>query len=108
MISSGRGKVFLQGERWKKMHGIALRPVNPDHLHTIDRGPSRLSLAIPSRGQSVGGRMVLPPPLAVLLVGHVASAELTNFVTLKRAWTNRKLMNVVTANRAWTDRSNQD
>jgi len=45
--------------------------------------------------------MVFPPPLAVLLVGHVASAELMKFVTLKRA-------NLVTSNRAWTNRSNQD
>ena len=92
MISSGRGKGFLQGERWKKMHGIALRPVNPDHLRIIDRGRSRLSLAIPSRGQSVGGRMVLPPPVAPLLVGYIAGAETMNFGDGDKPSSNRTWM----------------
>ena len=83
------------------MHGNALRPVNPDHLRTIGRERNRFSIAISLLGQSVGRRMVLPPPLAVLFVGHVASAELMNFVI-------SNLVNFVTSNRAWTNRTNQD
>jgi hypothetical protein len=41
MISSGRGKGFLQGERWKEIHRMALRPINSHHLRTIDSGRSR-------------------------------------------------------------------